>query len=105
MAVTLDDLVSKLQSARIANINRGGSRKRGESRMRSPIDTVDYFDKCFDLDLQLTRNEHTNKDKMACMLFDLANIPLPMVMGRKLREKHKRETCTGAEKRPTNENK
>lgn len=83
---TVDDLVKGLRRTRYKMYNMksdGQTLNKKASRMLTPGQTVGYFNQCFQMDLDV---KSKNEDEMACMLYDLANVPLQMVKERQYNE-------------------
>lgn len=84
-AVTADALVRKLRSVgyhRFLKRSDGIKNKRGQSRMLTPGAAVTHFDRCFQLGICASPSDEEN----ACALFDLAHLPLEMVLLRRQRK-------------------
>lgn len=83
--VTVDTLSRMLRSARYHRFlqrSDGKTLKRGRSRMMMPCDAVAEIDRCYQIGIGLCKND----DDAACTLFDLAHLPLEMVLQRRQRQ-------------------
>jgi hypothetical protein len=83
-STTVEDLVTRLRRVRYKMYNMqadGVILKKRPSRMLNPTQTVSYFNQCFQLDMDTS---FKSEDQMACMLYDLANVPLEMVKQREI---------------------